>query len=60
MSGHYRSYQVLSAIGGALDGAAPVVQALRDSLSQDRVAIDDLPALLSAKLAEPWRSPKLA
>lgn len=32
----------------------------RDSLSQDRVAIDDLPALLSAKLAEPWRSPKLA
>jgi len=32
----------------------------RDSLSQERVAIDDLPALLSAKLAEPWQSPKLA
>ena len=32
----------------------------RDSLSQERVAIDDLPALLSAKLAAPWQSPKLA
>jgi glycyl-tRNA synthetase (class II) len=32
----------------------------RDSLSQERVAIDDLPALLSAKLTAPWQSPKLA
>ena len=32
----------------------------RDSLSQQRVAIDDLPALLSAKLAARWLSPKLS
>ena len=32
----------------------------RDSLSQERVAIDDLTKLLSAKLAAAWRSPKLA
>jgi glycyl-tRNA synthetase len=31
----------------------------RDSLEQERVAIDELPALLSAKLAAPWQSPKL-
>ncbi|MFM8762666.1 MAG: glycine--tRNA ligase [Solirubrobacterales bacterium] len=31
----------------------------RDSLSQDRVAIDELPALLAARLAEPWQTPKL-
>jgi glycyl-tRNA synthetase len=32
----------------------------RDSLAQERVAIDDVPALLSERLAAPWRSPKLA
>jgi glycyl-tRNA synthetase len=32
----------------------------RDSLAQERVAIDDLPALLSERLAAPWQSPKLA
>ncbi|MFM9163835.1 MAG: glycine--tRNA ligase [Solirubrobacterales bacterium] len=31
----------------------------RDSLSQDRVAIDELPALLAARLAEPWQTPRL-
>ena len=30
----------------------------RDSLAQERVAIDDLPAELEARLARPWRSPK--
>ena len=32
----------------------------RDSLEQERVAIAELPAVLSARLAQPWRSPKLA
>jgi glycyl-tRNA synthetase len=32
----------------------------RDSLAQERVAIDDVPALLSERLAAPWQSPKLA
>jgi glycyl-tRNA synthetase len=32
----------------------------RDSLTQERVPADELPALLSKKLAEPWTSPKLA
>jgi glycyl-tRNA synthetase len=32
----------------------------RDSLAQERVAIDELPDLLAARLAAPWRSPKLA
>ncbi len=32
----------------------------RDSLAQERVAIDELPALLSERLAAPWTSPKLA
>ena len=32
----------------------------RDSLTQDRVAIDELPGLLAARLAQPWASPKLA
>src|SRR6476469_120312 len=31
----------------------------RDTLEQERVAIDDLPALLGARLIAPWRSPKL-
>jgi glycyl-tRNA synthetase len=32
----------------------------RDTLEQDRVAIDELPAVLGARLAAPWESPKLA
>jgi glycyl-tRNA synthetase len=32
----------------------------RDTLEQERVAIDDLPAHLGARLAAPWESPKLA
>src|SRR4051812_41259493 len=32
----------------------------RDSLSQDRVAIDELPGFLEARLDAPWSSPKLA
>jgi glycyl-tRNA synthetase len=31
----------------------------RDSLAQERVAIDELPAVLGARLAAPWRTPKL-
>jgi glycyl-tRNA synthetase len=31
----------------------------RDSLAQERVAIDELPKLLSERLNGPWRSPKL-
>jgi glycyl-tRNA synthetase len=30
----------------------------RDTLEQERVAIDDLPALIAGRLAQPWRSPK--
>ena len=32
----------------------------RDSLAQERVAIDELPGLLAARLAQPWSSPKLS
>jgi glycyl-tRNA synthetase len=32
----------------------------RDSLSQDRIAIDSLVDEISRRLAAPWRSPKLA
>jgi glycyl-tRNA synthetase len=32
----------------------------RDTLEQDRVAIDELPAVIGARLAAPWQSPKLA
>jgi glycyl-tRNA synthetase (class II) len=32
----------------------------RDSLDQERVAADEVADLLAARLAEPWRSPKLA
>jgi glycyl-tRNA synthetase len=32
----------------------------RDTLEQERVAIDELPAVLGARLATPWQSPKLA
>jgi len=31
----------------------------RDSLAQERIAIDELPALLAGRLAQPWTSPKL-
>jgi glycyl-tRNA synthetase len=31
----------------------------RDSLTQDRVPIEGLPALIAGKLSEPWKSPKL-
>jgi glycyl-tRNA synthetase len=31
----------------------------RDSLAQERVAIDEVPELLASRLAQPWRSPKL-
>ena len=30
----------------------------RDSLEQERVAVDELPAVLGARLAAPWRTPK--
>jgi glycyl-tRNA synthetase len=32
----------------------------RDSLQQERVGIDDVPAQLAGRLAAPWLSPKLA
>ena len=32
----------------------------RDSLAQERIAIDELPGLLATRLATPWTSPKLA
>ncbi len=32
----------------------------RDSLQQERLAIDDLPGEIAKRLAAPWRSPKLA
>jgi len=32
----------------------------RDSLAQDRVAIDELPGEIARRLAAPWRSPKLS
>src|SRR5207245_5276632 len=31
----------------------------RDSLEQERVALDDVPALLAERLSAPWHSPKL-
>jgi glycyl-tRNA synthetase len=31
----------------------------RDSLAQERVAVDELPGVLGARLAAPWRTPKL-
>jgi glycyl-tRNA synthetase len=32
----------------------------RDSLAQERVAVDELPAVIGARLAAPWQTPKLA
>jgi ATP:ADP antiporter, AAA family len=46
VTGHYRSYQVLGAIGGALEGAEPVVQGLRDALAQESERIFRLLKLL--------------
>jgi glycyl-tRNA synthetase len=31
----------------------------RDTLAQDRVAVDELADVLAGKLAAPWMSPKL-
>ena len=31
----------------------------RDTLEQERVAVDDLPAVLGARFAAPWQTPKL-
>jgi glycyl-tRNA synthetase len=31
----------------------------RDSLAQERIAADDLPGALAARMAAPWTSPKL-
>jgi glycyl-tRNA synthetase len=32
----------------------------RDTLAQERIAIDELPDVLAARLAAPWQSPKIA
>jgi glycyl-tRNA synthetase len=32
----------------------------RDSLAQDRIALDDLAAEIELRLRAPWQSPKLA
>jgi glycyl-tRNA synthetase len=32
----------------------------RDTLEQERVAVEDLPAVLGARFAAPWQTPKLA
>jgi glycyl-tRNA synthetase len=32
----------------------------RDSLAQERVAIDELPGMIAARVAQPWTTPKLA
>ncbi len=44
---------------GSLDDRTVTVRD-RDTLAQDRVAIDELPAVLDERLAAPWQSPKLA
>jgi glycyl-tRNA synthetase len=31
----------------------------RDSLEQERLALDEVPGELARRLAQPWRSPKL-
>jgi AAA family ATP:ADP antiporter len=33
--GHYRSYQIVGMLGGRLEGSDPVVQALKDSMTQE-------------------------
>jgi ATP:ADP antiporter, AAA family len=46
ITGHYRSYQVLDAIGGSLTGAEPVVAGLREALSQESQRIFRLMKIL--------------
>ena len=46
ITGHYRSYQVLYAIGGDLSAAEPVVAAVRESLAQESERIFRLMKLL--------------
>ena len=46
ITGHYRSYQVLDAIGGSLAGAEPVVAGLREALSQESERIFRLMKIL--------------
>lgn len=46
ITGHYRTYQVLGTMGGALVDAEPVVQALRDSLTQESERIFRLMKIL--------------
>ncbi len=46
ITGHYRSYQVLATMGGTLDGAEPVEQAVRDSLVQESERIFRLMKIL--------------
>jgi ATP:ADP antiporter, AAA family len=46
ITGHYRSYQVLDAIGGSLTGAEPVVAGLREALSQESERIFRLMKIL--------------
>jgi AAA family ATP:ADP antiporter len=46
ITGHYRSYQVLSALGGTLEAGDPVVQGLSQSMEQEVERIFRLMALL--------------
>lgn len=46
ITGHYRSYQVLATMGGALDGAEPVERAVRESLVQESERIFRLMKIL--------------
>lgn len=46
ITGHYRSYQVLDAMGGDLSGAEPFVVAVRESLTQESERIFRLLKLL--------------
>ena len=46
VTGHYRSYQVLDTIGGSLTAAEPVVEAMREALSQESERIFRLMKIL--------------
>ncbi len=46
ITGHYRSYQVLETIGGSLTGAEPVVDGLREALTQESERIFRLMKIL--------------
>ena len=54
------SHAAIAPYGPFEAGDGKVTVRDRDSLSQDRVAIDDLPQTLAGRLAAPWTSPKLA